>query len=302
MQMVREAVRIAQLNNRPTLNHVAAKTRAEVSGGGKKPYKQKGTGRARVGSTRSPTRVGGGKAHGPHGSSGPRRVLKEASKTVAKFAVGSAVLDAVDAGVAAVVQVPRGADATSTSVVARWRSDTLRLLAQSHQRPLSLLSPFHPTDAPAVASALQQVGSTEEVVASPADAAPRAAWLEQRLGRRAPARAKRTAERQTEASVDTATGDRTRVLLVYGSADLAEAQVTDADADADADADDTSSSALYPLRRGAANIPTLNLTHARHLTVTSVLHAHTLWFTPAAVTELEQRIVAPVRRGPKATA
>jgi large subunit ribosomal protein L4 len=42
-----------------------AKTRAEVSGGGKKPYKQKGTGRARQGSIRAPQFTGGGVVHGP---------------------------------------------------------------------------------------------------------------------------------------------------------------------------------------------------------------------------------------------
>jgi len=43
----------------------ATKTRADVSGGGKKPYRQKGTGRARQGSTRAPQFVGGGVVHGP---------------------------------------------------------------------------------------------------------------------------------------------------------------------------------------------------------------------------------------------
>jgi len=42
------------------------KTRAEVSGGGRKPYKQKGTGRARQGSIRAPQYAGGGISHGPH--------------------------------------------------------------------------------------------------------------------------------------------------------------------------------------------------------------------------------------------
>ena len=43
----------------------STKSRGEVSGGGKKPWKQKGTGRARQGSTRAPQWVGGGKVHTP---------------------------------------------------------------------------------------------------------------------------------------------------------------------------------------------------------------------------------------------
>ncbi len=57
-------VLVAQMANR-RLPWAHAKDRSEVSGGGKKPWRQKGTGRARHGSIRSPLWVGGGKAHGP---------------------------------------------------------------------------------------------------------------------------------------------------------------------------------------------------------------------------------------------
>src|SRR5476651_466890 len=63
MHLLAEAVRITQSNSRQgTAN---TKTRGEVRGGGKKPWKQKGTGRARVGSIRSPIWRHGGTVHGP---------------------------------------------------------------------------------------------------------------------------------------------------------------------------------------------------------------------------------------------
>ncbi|OHA89043.1 MAG: 50S ribosomal protein L4 [Candidatus Zambryskibacteria bacterium RIFCSPHIGHO2_01_FULL_43_27] len=63
------------------------KTRGEVRGGGKKPWKQKGTGQARHGSTRSPIWVGGGVAHGPRTDKNYDRKINKKMKTKALFAI-----------------------------------------------------------------------------------------------------------------------------------------------------------------------------------------------------------------------
>ena len=65
----------------------SSKTRSEVSGGGRKPYKQKGTGNARVGSTRNPARVHGGSAFGPK----PRTYDLKINKKVRSVARRSAL-------------------------------------------------------------------------------------------------------------------------------------------------------------------------------------------------------------------
>ncbi|WNG88683.1 50S ribosomal protein L4 [Mycobacterium sp. ITM-2016-00317] len=67
----------------------STKTRGEVSGGGKKPYRQKGTGRARQGSTRAPQFTGGGVVHGPK----PRDYSERTPKKMIRAALRSALSD-----------------------------------------------------------------------------------------------------------------------------------------------------------------------------------------------------------------
>jgi large subunit ribosomal protein L4 len=70
------------------------KRRGEVRGGGRKPYKQKGTGRARQGSTRAPQFVGGGVVHGPH----PRSYDQRTPKKMKAAALRGALSDRARAG------------------------------------------------------------------------------------------------------------------------------------------------------------------------------------------------------------
>lgn len=72
----------------------STKTRAEVRGGGRKPFRQKGTGRARQGSTRAPHMVGGGVVHGPK----PRDYVKKVNKKVRKLAFRSALATKINEG------------------------------------------------------------------------------------------------------------------------------------------------------------------------------------------------------------
>jgi large subunit ribosomal protein L4 len=77
----------------------STKTRAEVSGGGKKPFKQKGTGNARQGSIRAPHFSGGGVAHGPK----PRKYGQKTPKKMVKIALQSALSDRANEGKVLVV-------------------------------------------------------------------------------------------------------------------------------------------------------------------------------------------------------
>jgi len=90
----------------------STKTRAEVAGGGKKPYRQKGTGNARQGSTRAPQWAGGGVALGPK----PRSYSQRTPKKMVRLALRSALSDRAAADKVVVVdewrfEAPRTRDA-----------------------------------------------------------------------------------------------------------------------------------------------------------------------------------------------
>ncbi len=85
MALVHETVR-AELNARRR-GTASTKTRGEVSGGGAKPWRQKGTGRARAGSSRSPVWTGGGTVFGPS----PRTFIGKVNKKARRAALRSAL-------------------------------------------------------------------------------------------------------------------------------------------------------------------------------------------------------------------
>lgn len=90
--LVKQALIAQYANARKNVAHT--KTRAEVSGGGKKPWKQKGTGRARHGSIRSPIWVGGGIAFGPRSDKDFSKKINKKQKQKAVFmALSSKVQD-----------------------------------------------------------------------------------------------------------------------------------------------------------------------------------------------------------------
>ena len=88
----------------------ATKTRGEVRGGGRKPYRQKGTGRARQGSTRAPQFAGGGVVHGPQ----PRDYSQRTPKKMKAAALRGALSDRARHGRVHVVSALSTTDAPST--------------------------------------------------------------------------------------------------------------------------------------------------------------------------------------------
>ena len=99
----------------------STKTRAEVRGGGAKPWRQKGTGRARQGSIRAPHWRGGGVTHAPK----PRSYAQRTPKKMIRLALASALSDRLADGKVVVLD-GWGIDAPSTkaavAVLGRWAS------------------------------------------------------------------------------------------------------------------------------------------------------------------------------------
>jgi large subunit ribosomal protein L4 len=98
LQAVKEVIVAINANNRQGTH--STKTRGEVRGGGKKPWRQKGTGRARAGSIRSPLWVGGGVVFGPK----PRDYSKKINNKVKQLAFSRALFDRATAGEIAVIE------------------------------------------------------------------------------------------------------------------------------------------------------------------------------------------------------
>ena len=110
LQAVKEVVVAHRANARQGTR--STKTRGEVSGGGKKPWAQKGTGRARAGSNRSPLWVGGGVVFGPK----PRDFSKKINGKVKALAFNRALFDRATAGDVSVIEA-FAPDATKTKAM-----------------------------------------------------------------------------------------------------------------------------------------------------------------------------------------
>jgi large subunit ribosomal protein L4 len=127
MPLVHECVR-AELNARRR-GTASTKTRGEVSGGGAKPWRQKGTGRARAGSSRSPVWTGGGTVFGPTPRGYTFKVNRKARRAALRSALslhaGRESLAVFDAGV-----FTEPATKQASALLAEWdaRAPTLVLL------------------------------------------------------------------------------------------------------------------------------------------------------------------------------
>jgi large subunit ribosomal protein L4 len=145
----------AQLAAKRSGTH-STKTRAEVRGGGAKPWRQKGTGRARQGSIRSPQWRGGGIAHGPK----PRDYSQRTPKKMIRLALRSALSDRASEGKVVVVD-EWGISAPSTKDGVRLL-ESLGLREKGARAPRVLLVLFRTEDA--VWKSLRNLGDRVQIL------------------------------------------------------------------------------------------------------------------------------------------
>jgi large subunit ribosomal protein L4 len=124
----------------------STKTRGDVSGGGKKPWRQKGTGRARQGSNRSPQWTGGGIVHGPH----PRDHSYRVNKKMKRGAVRSALTDALQSDKLVILDDP-----TFDEPKTKRAAEILDALGLQRGRFLLVVS--QPTDSGAIEKSFRNI-------------------------------------------------------------------------------------------------------------------------------------------------
>jgi large subunit ribosomal protein L4 len=112
-----------------------AKGRGEVRGGGAKPYRQKGTGRARQGSTRAPQFAGGGVVHGPQ----PRSYAQKTPKKMKAAALRGALSDRARAGLVFVVAELAAGDNAKTKTALNILRSAVPFVDQPKKRVLVVL-------------------------------------------------------------------------------------------------------------------------------------------------------------------
>ena len=127
---------VAQLAAARSGNH-SSKTRSEVRGGGRKPYRQKGTGRARQGSTRAPQFAGGGTVHGPT----PRDYAQRTPKKMKAAALRQILSDRARSERVSVVSSFVSDDTPSTktalAILGDWLSEGRLLIVLSRDEETS---------------------------------------------------------------------------------------------------------------------------------------------------------------------
>jgi len=147
--LISEVIRLELMNLRQPNAHT--KTRAEVRGGGKKPWKQKGTGRARHGSTRSPIWVGGGITFGPRNQRNWHRKINKSAKVSALKSILSDRINSSKLVVGSTLEFPKTKEAVE--LVNLFRS----------QNPKTKIAIFYTNEEKESLNGLRNIGGVDLV-------------------------------------------------------------------------------------------------------------------------------------------